>query len=75
MESQKAIEILDEKVSQILEGYHSLKEANEVMRNEIMTLKAECELKNQEIEKLNEANTMKDLEIEEIVNKIESILG
>jgi len=75
MESQRAIDILDEKVSQVLQGYHSLKEENELMRNELMTLKANCELKNQEIEKLNEINAMKDLEIEEIVNKIESILG
>jgi len=75
MESQRVIDILDEKVSQILQNYHTLKEENELMRNELMTLKANCELKNQEIEKLNDANAMKDLEIEEIVNKIESILG
>jgi len=75
MENQNILEILNEKVSQILQKYHTLKGENEVMRSELITLKAEKEIKNQEIEKLSEENAMKDLEIEEIVNKIESILG
>jgi cell division protein FtsB len=75
MKEQTNLEILDAKVSQILQKYHSLKGENEVMRNELTTLKAEREIKNQEIEKLIEENAMKDLEIEEIVSKIESILG
>jgi cell division protein FtsB len=45
------------------------------MRNELTTLKAESEIKTQEIAKLSDENAMKDLEIEEIVNKIESILS
>ena len=69
------LEILNEKVSQVLQQYNALKSENEMMRNELITLKAEKEIKNQEIEKLSDANAMKDLEIEEIVNKIESILG
>lgn len=75
MQEQTNLEILNDKVSQILQGYHTLKGENEVMRNELTTLKAEREIKNQEIEKLIEDNAMKDLEIEEIVSKIESILG
>jgi len=75
MENQTTLEKLSEKVSQILQKYHSLKGENEMMRNELTTLKAEREIKNQEIERLSEENAMKDLEIEEIVNKIESILG
>ena len=46
-----------------------------MIRNELITLKGEREIKTQEIQKLSEENAMKDLEIEEIVNKIESILG
>jgi len=75
MENKTALEILNDRVSDILQKYHSLKGENEMMRNELLTLKAEKELKDQEIEKLNEENAMKDLEIEEIVSKIESILG
>ena len=69
------LEILNEKVSQILQQYNSLKGENEMIRNELITLKAQKEIQDQEIEKLSDANAMKDLEIEEIVNKIESILG
>jgi hypothetical protein len=45
------------------------------MKNELIMLKAERETKDQEIERLIDENAMKDLEIEEIVNKIESIIG
>ena len=75
MDNETTLNKLSEKVSQILQEYHSLKGENEMMHNEIMTLKADCELKNQEMEKLIEENLEKDIEIEEIVNKIESILG
>ncbi|ADN09791.1 hypothetical protein [Sulfurimonas autotrophica] len=75
MDNQTTLNKLSEKVSYILQEYHALKGENEMMRNEIVTLKADCELKKQEIEKLHEENAKKDIEIEEIVNKIESILG
>ncbi|MDA3908701.1 MAG: hypothetical protein PF437_06405 [Sulfurimonas sp.] len=75
MQNQTNLDKLNEKVSQILENYNTLKEDNKTFRIEIVTLKAENEAKNIEIEKLTEANVMKDLEIEEIVEKIESILG
>ena len=75
MENKTTLETLSEKVSQILQQRHEMQGENEVLRNEIVTLKAQSEAKDQEIEKLLDQNTMKDLEIEEIVNKIESILG
>ncbi len=75
MENQTTIEVLSDKVSQILQKYHTMQGDNEMLRNELVTLKAQSEAKSLEIEKLTEQNVMKDLEIEEIVNKIESILG
>jgi chromosome segregation ATPase len=69
------IEKLDEKVTTILQNYNQLKNENEAMRMELTTLKAEVELKNQQISKLEDENTMKELEVEEIVSKIEGILG
>lgn len=75
MQEQTTLEKLNEKVSNILQAYHSLKSENEMLRTEIVTLKGETEIKNQEIEKLIEQNNQKDLEIEEIVEKIESIMG
>ena len=75
MENQTTLELLSDKVSQLLQNHHDMKGENEILRNEIVTLKAQSEAKSQEIEKLADQNAMKDLEIEEIVNKIESILG
>ncbi|PHQ55217.1 MAG: hypothetical protein COA30_07270 [Sulfurimonas sp.] len=75
MQNQTTLEKLDEKVSYILSKYHELKNENETIRNELITLKGQREIQDQEIDKLTEQNIMKDLEIEEIVNKIESILG
>jgi len=75
MQNQTTLEKLDEKVSQVLRKYHELKSENETIRNELITLKAQKQIQVQELEKLTEQNTMKDLEIEEIVSKIESMLG
>jgi len=69
------LEKLDEKVSSILQKYNTITKENEAMRAEIVTLKADGELKKQQIAKLEDDNTMKELEIDEIVNKIEGILG
>jgi cell division protein ZapB len=75
MQDQTILEKLSDRVSEILQQYHAIKDENETLRNELIQEKAQRELKDQEIEKLTQENAMKDLEIEEIVNKIESILG
>jgi len=75
MDNQSTLEKLDEKVTNILQKYNSLQTENEALQTEIATLKAEKELKSQQISKLEDENTMKELEMEEIVNKIEGILG
>ena len=75
MENQTTLDTLNEKVLQLLQQFNNLKSENEAMRNEIVTLKGEREIKNQELDKLAELNRLKDIEIEEIVSKIESILG
>jgi len=75
MQNQTILDTLNDKVSQVLQKYDSLKVENDRFRMELVTLKAEKEVKDQEIEKLIEQNVMKDLEIEEIVNKIETMLS
>ena len=66
---------LNLKVTEMLRQFSVYKEENEKLRNELMTLKAECEIKDQEIARLVEENSNKDREIEEIVSQIESMLG
>jgi hypothetical protein len=75
MENQTTLERLNGKITQLLQQFHSVREENELIRVELMGLKAEKAIKDLEIENLTNQNIMKDLEIEEIVNKIESILG
>jgi len=75
MENQTTLEKLDSKVSQVLSKYSDLKNANEALRTEIVTLKSQTELKDTEIARLTDDNAMKELEIEDIMSKIENILG
>ncbi|MEA3369891.1 MAG: hypothetical protein U9Q40_00970 [Campylobacterota bacterium] len=72
MDERTNLDRLSERVSQIIQEYNTVKSENETLRNELTILKAQ---KDQEVEKLKEENAVKDLEIEEIVNKIESMLG
>lgn len=72
---QTSVEKLSEKVTQILQQYHSLQGENEMLRGEIGALKETLSQNDVEIKRLHDENAMKDLEIEEVVSKIESILG
>lgn len=75
MEEQTTVEKLGSKVSLFLEKYHALQGENEMLRNELASAKEQISGKDNYINQLQEENGMKDLEIEEIVTKIESILG
>jgi chromosome segregation ATPase len=75
MDNRTSLEKLSDQVSQILQTNNSLKEEIGGLRTELMTLKAEKELTKGEMDRLIEENLKKDIEIEEIVNKIEMILG
>ena len=75
MENPTNLEKLNDKITEIVQGYNILKEENKALRTELVTIKAENQFKSTELEQLREDNVMKDLEIEEIVEKIESILG
>lgn len=75
MEEKSSLERLSERVADILQQIETYKSENEALRNEIVSIKGQCDIKNQEIEKLALLNAQKDQEIEEIVAKIESILG
>ena len=69
------LEKLDAKIDELLGRINSLKEENETLRQELVNIKAQCELKTAQIQKLEEQNAQKDREIEEIVAKIESMIG
>jgi hypothetical protein len=72
---QATFELLNEKIDAMVSRYENMKNENEALRHELMSVKAQSEAKDGVISKLEEENTMKDMEIEDIVKKIESALG
>ncbi len=71
----QTIEQLNEKIDTIVARYEAMKSEVEGLRNEVAAAKAQSEAKDAVIKKLEEENALKDIEIEEIVKKIESALG
>ncbi len=72
---QNMIEQLNEKIEAMMSRYNEMKNENETLRNEVMNAKAQSEAKDAQIKRLEEENALKDIEIEEIVKKIELALG
>jgi predicted CopG family antitoxin len=74
MDKPSVIELLDKNVSRVIEQYHALQKLKEEQEETITTLKEEIKKKNETIEELTEANSLKELEIEDIISKVQSIL-
>jgi chromosome segregation ATPase len=68
-------EKLDTKIDELLQRVTTLQSENETLRQELVNIKAQCEVKTAEIQRLEALNAQKDQEIEEIVSKIESMIG
>ncbi len=75
MENLSLIDKLSDKIDALLAKLKHLEEENSRLRNEVVSLKAQSEAKDAQIAKLNEELAMKDLEIEEVIGKIEAMLG
>jgi len=69
------IELLSKKIDEVLARIKAVEEENNNLRNEIVALKAQNEAKDAQIAKLDEELMMKDLEIEEVIGKIETMLS
>lgn len=75
MNMQTIIEQLNEKIDAMVSRYEMMKNENSTLQNEVASVRAQSEAKDVQIRKLEEENALKDIEIEEIVKKIESALG
>jgi len=75
MNMQTIIEQLNEKIDAMVARYETMKNENSALQNEVASVKAQSEAKDTQIRKLEEENALKDIEIEDIVKKIESALG
>jgi len=70
-----AIELLSKKIDEVLARLKKLEEENSNLRNELVAVKAQNEAKDAQIAKLDEELMMKELEIEEVISKIETMLS
>ncbi len=75
MEKIPVIEQLAKKIDEVVARLKRLEEENSRLRNELVAVKAQSEAKDAQIAKLTEELAMKDLEIEEVIGKIEAMLG
>ncbi len=75
MEKIPVIEQLAKKIDEVVARLKRLEEENSRLRNELVAVKAQSEAKDAQIVKLTEELAMKDLEIEEVIGKIEAMLG
>ena len=75
MQESTTLEKLSQKVSQMLRNYDELRMENAQLKESAEQLELDCNAKEAMVTQMQEELTEKDREIEEIVNKIESILG
>ena len=75
MENRDLISLLDERVTSLMKKYNELQNENENLKIELSNRDELINQKNMEISSLQEDLAIKDLELEEIVGKISSILG
>ena len=75
MEESTTLEKLSQKVSQMLRNYDELRMENLELKEQVELLASENITKDASVTQMQDELIEKDREIEEIVNKIESILG
>ena len=75
MSEQTTLDKLSQKVGQMLRNYDELRMENMELKENIERLELDTTSKAAMITQLQEEMIAKDREVEEVVNKIESILG
>jgi len=75
MENISMLEKLSDHIDELLRNYKELRVQNEELKKDLLTCRAASQKKDEEIAKLQEELAMRDLQIEEIVKRIESYLG
>ena len=75
MFDEKIINTMSDKVNELIEKYNEVCEANENLRNELVSVKAQNEAKSNQIMRLEEELKSRNIESEEIFKTIEAVLG
>ena len=74
-EQGKPIETLSDKINELLERYKDLQAQNESLRQEVVRAKALAEAKDVQIAKLEQSLIGKDINADDLMSKIEAVLG
>ncbi|MBE2983909.1 hypothetical protein CCAL9344_00900 [Campylobacter sp. RM9344] len=74
-EENKVLTTLTSKVNDLLEKYDEVTKTNEDLHNQIVTLKAQNEAKTNQIARLEEELNKKNSETDDVLKKIEAVLG
>ena len=75
MFDEKIINTMTDKVNELIEKYNEVCEANEALRNELVSVKAQNEAKSNQIMRLEEELKSRNIESEDIYKKTEAVLG
>lgn len=74
-EEERNISTLSQKITELLEKYKDLLAQNEALRQEVIKAKALAEAKNVQIAKLEQDLINKDVNADDLLSKIEAVLG
>lgn len=74
-EEERNISTLSQKITELLEKYKDLQAQNEALRQEVIKAKALAEAKNVQIAKLEQDLINKDVNADDLLSKIEAVLG
>ena len=74
-EEERSITTLSQKITELLEKYKDLLAENESLRQEVVKAKAQNDAKNVQIAKLEQDLISKDVNADDLLSKIEAVLG
>ena len=74
-EDNAILTTLSDKVNDLITKYDEVCRVNEELRNEIVTLKAQNEAQTNQIMRLDEDLDKKNSEADDVMKKIEAVLG
>lgn len=74
-ENEKILNSLTSKVNELLNRYEEICKENENLRNELVSAKAQNEAKSNQISRLEKDLKDKNVESDDVIKKIEAVLG
>ena len=74
-EEERSINLLSQRIDELIEKYKEMMEENETLRQEVVKVKALNEAQRVQISKLEQDVISKDINADDLLSKIEAVLG